>query len=411
MRVVFVDVDNIQGNFYSYARYGRGLGLESYVLLPRPDQAFPWYEPGWSDPNARQGDPDWVRRVRAPRNPLGAPLAYLRGEASLVRALRRYDAVVCSGLGLMSARWARRPFVFISFGSDLDQLARQGWSGDPVEHARPGWRRRIGYQLRRRRYQEALPHAARAIVAPHQAAWARELGLRELRWMNHVLDLDVFHPLPEAERAAERAALVSRFPGDHLVYVGSRCVWRQPQLTDYKGTDLILRTLARLRPRLPGKLRVLVTEKGWDLDETRALVESLGLADAVTWLPPMPRPELARVYAAADVVLDQFGVGILALVAVEAMAAGAAVFTKLPHVPDAPFYAEPPEFAHADGETLGDRVERVLRSEDERRRRGREAADWARRHCHWSVGMGQITSVLAEIAPTARVTPAIAGTA
>jgi len=411
VKVAFVDMDNIQNNFYNYARYGRRLGLDSYVLLPDEDQTFPWYQPGWSDPAARQGDPEWVRRAHAPRDPLGAPLSYLRGEAALVRALRGFEAIVCSGLGLMWARWARRPFVFISFGSDLDQLARQGWSGNPVEHARPGWLRRFGHEVRRRRYLEALPHAARSIVAPHQAAWARELGLRELRWMNHVLDLDVFHPLSTEERAAERAGLLSRFSGDHLVYVGSRCVWRHPELTDYKGTDVILRSLARVRPRLRGRLRVLMAEKGWDLEDTRALVDSLGLSDAVTWLPPMPRPELARVYAASDVVLDQFGVGILALVAVEAMAAGTAVFTKLPQVPDAPFYAEPPGFAHADGETLADRVGHVLSREDERRRLAGEAADWARRNCHWSVGMGQIASVLAEVASVPLRRQAVAGTA
>jgi glycosyltransferase involved in cell wall biosynthesis len=401
LKVAFVDMDNLQNNFYSYARYGRRLGLESYVLLPHEEQTFPWYRPGWSDPAVRGADPEWVRRAEAPRDPLGAPLAYLRGEAAVMRAVRDFDAIVCSGLGLLWARWAGRPFVFISFGSDLDQLARYGWSGDPVEHARPGWVRRLGHELRRRRYREALPHASRAIVSPHQASWARELGLHELRWMNHVLDLDVFQPLPAEERAAERARLLSRHTGDHLVYVGSRCVWRHPELTDYKGTDLILRTLAGIRSRLPGRLRVLMAEKGWDLDETRSLVASLGLADAVSWVPPVPRPALARRYAAADVVLDQFGVGILALVAVEAMACGSAVFTKLPQFPDAPFYAEPPSFAHADAGNLAERLVQVLSREDERQRLATTAADWARRNCHWSVGMGQLAAVLEELAAPA----------
>jgi glycosyltransferase involved in cell wall biosynthesis len=412
VKIGFVDMDNLQNNFYNYARYGRRLGLESYVVLPREEETFPWHQPAWSDPAARTGDPEWVLRAEAPRDPLGAPLAYLRREAAAVRTMRDFDGIVCSGLGLMWGRWAHRPFVFISFGPDLDQLARYGWSGNPAEYKRPGWVRRLGHRVRRRRYLEALPHAARAIVSPHQAVLARELGLRELRWMNHVLDLEVFHPLSTEERTAERARLRSRFPGDHVVCVGSRCVWRNPELTDYKGTDLILRSLARIRSQLPGPLRVLMVEKGWDLEETRTLVASLGLTDVVSWLPPMPRPELARVYAAADVVLDQFGVGILALVAVEAMASGAAVFTKLPQVPEAPFYAEPPTFTHVgDGDALADRLLEVLSREDERQRRANAAADWARRNCHWSIGMGQLVAVLREIMPIPLPPAAKTGTA
>jgi glycosyltransferase involved in cell wall biosynthesis len=402
VKVAFLDMDNLQNNFYTYARYGRRLGMDSVVVLPREGEMVREHRPGWSDPAARDGDPDWVLRADAPRDPLGAPLAYLRREAAAVRVLRAFDVVVCSGLGVLWARWSGRPFLFISFGSDLDQLARHGWSGDPREYARPGLMRRLGHGVRRRRYREALPHAARAIVAPHQAAWARALGLRELRWMNHVLDLEVFRPPSADAHRAERARLRERFPGDHVVFVGSRCVWRDPGLTDYKGTDIALRALARARPNLPGKLRVLLVEKGWDLEATRELAGSLGLADAVSWISPVPRPDLARLYAAADVVLDQFGVGILALVAVEAMASGAAVLTRLPEVPGAPFYAEPPQFAHAgDGTELAQRLIAVLSHDEERQRLGVLGADWARRNCEWSVGMRQIAAVLEELAAPA----------
>jgi len=395
VRVLFLDLDNLQNNFYNYARYGRLGGLESYVMLPKDSQMIPEHKPKWS--GAEKQDPEWVIRVSAPRGPLRAPLSYLRRDSELRRQIRRFDVLVCSGLGLLFARSTGRPFVFISFGSDLDQLALQGWSGNPSEYARAGWARRLGYRLRGRRYRKALPHASCAIVAPHQAARARAMGLKDLRWMNHVLDLEVFHPLSEEEKRTERNILKARFGGDRFVLVGSRHTWRDRGLTDYKGTDIALRALARIAGALPD-LRIILIEKGWDVGETRMLVRELDLQDIVCWIAPMPRPDLARLYGSVDAVLDQFGFGILALVAVEAMASGAAVLTKLPSFEAAPFYGETPLFADAGSEDeVAQRLTEILTQPDERDRLGAAGAAWAKRNCRWEVGIGQLSDILSDL--------------
>jgi glycosyltransferase involved in cell wall biosynthesis len=240
-------------------------------------------------------------------------------------------------------------------------------------------------------------------VAPHQFAAARALGLNELRWMNHVLDLETLRPLTDTESAETRALLKDRFGGDLFVFLASRHAWRRRDLTDYKGTDVALRALAAVRDRLPGKLRILLVEKGWDVDATRQLVRDLNLEGQVAWLAPMPLQRLRLFYGAADVVLDQFGVGILALVAVEAMACGAAVLTKLPAFVGAPFYSEPPAFAAVASE--GDLVERLvslLSSPQKRRRAGELGAAWARKNCQWEVGISQLLDIVSEMAGASR---------
>lgn len=66
-----------------------------------------------------------------------------------------------------------------------------------------------------------------------------------------------------------------------------------------------------------------------DLRASDALIAALGLTDRVQWHECVPRPELARLYRACDVVLDQFSdtVGSFGTTTVEAMASGKPVIS------------------------------------------------------------------------------------
>jgi D-inositol-3-phosphate glycosyltransferase len=100
-----------------------------------------------------------------------------------------------------------------------------------------------------------------------------------------------------------------------------------------KAPDVLLHTAAELLARGDAdrsKLVVLIVggPSGTGLEQPRALQElavSLGIADVVRFLPPLPGPALADVYRAADVVVvpshnESFG-----LVALEAQACGTPV--------------------------------------------------------------------------------------
>lgn len=76
-----------------------------------------------------------------------------------------------------------------------------------------------------------------------------------------------------------------------LVYAG-RLDW-------LKGIDLAIEALTHL----PDGFRLLVVGKGPAENKLKQLIERLGLSDRVEIHPPVPRSELARIYAGADLFL------------------------------------------------------------------------------------------------------------
>ncbi len=138
------------------------------------------------------------------------------------------------------------------------------------------------------------------------------------------VDLDVFRPAPDrrAARAAARSEL--GLPADDRIVVFAGRV--QP----LKAPDVLVSALSVLLARHPDEPWRLVvvggrsggsTENNWLVD----LAEQLGVRDHVDVRPPVPAAQLARVFAAADLVAvpshnESFG-----LVALEAQATGTPV--------------------------------------------------------------------------------------
>ena len=160
------------------------------------------------------------------------------------------------------------------------------------------------------------------------AAEARQLrelydaGPEQVRIVQPDVDLDVFHP---TDRASARAKL--GLPGDAVVlaFVG--------RIQPLKAPDVVIHAAAELLRRDPALRRRLVVPviggpSGSGLDEPASLlqlVDRLGVADVVRFVPPVAQPVLATWYAAASAICvpsynESFG-----LVAIEAQACGTPV--------------------------------------------------------------------------------------
>ena len=132
------------------------------------------------------------------------------------------------------------------------------------------------------------------------------------------VDLERFRPGP-----ADRRSLGLPERGHVIAFVG--------RIQPLKGPDVLISALAALRRRNPdGDVTVVICggPSGSGLDRPSSLIElaeSLGVADAVRFLPPLTGDGLARLYRAADLVAvpsynESFG-----LVALEAQACGTPV--------------------------------------------------------------------------------------
>jgi len=143
------------------------------------------------------------------------------------------------------------------------------------------------------------------------------------------VDLGLFAPPAPGDLAAERVASRRRLG----LPVGGLIVAFVGRIQPLKAPDVLLRAAAELRRREPWLADHVTTviaggPSGTGLDRPTALIDlasSLRLGDAVRFLPPLPRAQLADLYRAADLVAvpsynESFG-----LVALEAQACGTPV--------------------------------------------------------------------------------------
>ena len=126
---------------------------------------------------------------------------------------------------------------------------------------------------------------------------------------------DVFVP---GRRSAARERLGIN-PEERFVLFAGR-------LQPHKGPDIVIEALAQLRDDV--RLVVVGGPSGAGLDHPEALADlalRLGVADRVSFLPPVAQTQLADWYAAADVVCVPSHSESFGLVALEAQACGTAV--------------------------------------------------------------------------------------
>ncbi len=251
--------------------------------------------------------PEFVSRVRCFAD--GEDLSYdvihrhywLSGEAAL-RLRRSWGAPVVH--------------MFHTLGAMKNSVAR---SKEETESGR-----RIAIERR-------LMHEVDAVVAATpldraQMVWNYGADAERIRVVPCGVDLRRFRPQGRGEA---RAAL--GLPADETLLL---CVGRMEPL---KGMDALIRALALLRasgrPWADGLRVLLVGGEGegrphaWNAEQRRldALRRELGIADRVSFLGARPQEQLPALFAAADVVAVPSHYESFGMVALEALACGAAV--------------------------------------------------------------------------------------
>jgi glycosyltransferase involved in cell wall biosynthesis len=160
---------------------------------------------------------------------------------------------------------------------------------------------------------------------------AGNLGIRhKSSFIPHPFDESRFTP---GEDAARRHVLTERLGAELLFLAPAR--HSSTETAGSKRNDRILHAFARyVREAEPqgapkAGLIFLLWGDPKDYDASDKLAEALGLGGRVVWHECVPRPELAQLYRAADVVLDQFSdtVGSFGTTTVEAMSSGKPVIS------------------------------------------------------------------------------------
>lgn len=140
------------------------------------------------------------------------------------------------------------------------------------------------------------------------------------------LGIVTYTPIPHPIDDRQDGSVVSRYRALHLEH-GVRYLFLCPLRHDWaiKGTDQYIRALPLLRASIGDSFRVLMTSWGAQVDESKALAESLDVAHFIVWLSPLNRQSLIQYIKSVDIVFDQIALPHFGATAPESIGVGTPV--------------------------------------------------------------------------------------
>lgn len=370
-------------------------------------QGVPMQNPDWSRVVMRNGwqRPEWVKSVPPStwhRLPYASVYAFIEQmEGKLNRLLKEYQyRIICEslrrrGLPTLDFAEATRHFdiyrwekivadydIIVAYGAEpinclIDYPTKPYIAvdyGSPLRNMI--WERRGPYnpQLLRVSYEMA---DCVILTNPDIRPIVEKLGIKNYVFVPHPIDETRYAPGP----SQVRADLESRYGQDIVVlFAPARHDW------DIKGNDKMIRAVALLAREYTGRIVLILNRWGNDIEKSKDLLQSEGLADKVVWLPLITKLQMVDYYRAADIVLDQFNIGTFGLTTPEAMACAKPVILHFdPQVHRWCFSEMPPILEAQTADEIYERLRELMRNPDYRYHIGQRSREWVIKHHGWEL--------------------------
>jgi glycosyltransferase involved in cell wall biosynthesis len=292
---------NILNNSYNLTIFLRAKGIDAEMFLDDSSalqQDYPWWEDTQLGPDNL---PPWIHYYRVNPN-------FLLPQPELKRMIADFSkcdvALVC-GWGPIVAHRAGVPFMFHSYGSDLNitDVGVEIWLAlrRVVRLEKP---RGIRSLLLYGGFQKAAIKRANLIgiyMGYQIETHVRRLGLHNrMRLLRLAWDIDRY-------RTPENKELAKKYSSFEIVYfMVARQTWKSIW-ADLKGNDTFIRAFARFIKEKNPNVRLVMVEKGDDLAGSKQLIADLGIEHMVEWVKEMNKDGIRAFNSLKNVVaVDQF---------------------------------------------------------------------------------------------------------
>lgn len=266
------------------------------------------YRPDWEDEDLKGTSADWIKEVDVR---LSNCLLQRRKEKAFLKELKDADILHMYGESSIWASFTNIPYIYNSYGYDLDQMP---FKTNSIRA------RVLSYFLKR-----SLRKAKCVIVPPKQKETLKKLNLR-VRTV-HIpcpIDTDKY----KRRNTPLKDDLKKRYGCEFIFLSPTRQEWTHSH-TSNKGNDKVINAFGKFIKSGNKKALLVLVEKGSDLEESKKLVKRCGVEDSVMWIRPQDKERLLDFYSASDIVLDQFTLGEFGQVFLEAMSCGIPTFIYL----------------------------------------------------------------------------------
>lgn len=292
---------NTLNNSYNLAYFLRAKGIDAEMFLDNSSslqQDYPW----WEDSHLSENNlPEWIHYYRLKPDFLFPQTELKR----LIRDFSKCDVALVCGWGPIIAYRAKVPYLFHSFGSDLNITA---FAESVLEALSVFSRFRVPRGLKSLLFtshfqREAIKQADRiGIYMGYQVnPYVKPLGvLNKMKKLRLAWDIDKY-------RTDENLELKRKYKDFEIVYfMIARQTWKSVW-SDLKGNDKFIKAYARfVKDKKPNALLVAI-EKGNDLDESKKLISELGIESRVEWVKEMNKDGIRAFNSLQNViVVDQF---------------------------------------------------------------------------------------------------------
>lgn len=118
-------------------------------------------------------------------------------------------------------------------------------------------------------------------------------------------------------------SLHQELDADFVIFHPARQHWDETRHPSWeKGNDFLIKAFAKLVVTTNRRASAVFVEWGQSVEESKRLIEGLGIADRVKWVPPMSHQWMVGFIQASDVVADQFYLGAFGSLMPKSLACG-----------------------------------------------------------------------------------------
>jgi len=301
---------------------------------------------------------------------------------------RQYDITHCLATGIKAYLLYRAGirYRYWSYGSDLDRHCFR-----PVFPSKyPFWIRGLMYfpfmLVIRPNARKSIRYSSSIMIAPYQVnSLNRICRAKDLFFLPHLIEI-LDYDLLTQEREKSKSRICREISAQHFFFSSARHEWSGPfkDQSDNKGNDIIIKSFERyLSMTKDYGAKLVLVEKGSDVEGSKVLAGKLGISKYVVWIEQRSRDEIQHFYQGATICFGQFGTPVITYAVLEPLANGSICASYCGNqFGEVPFYDKiPPLFSNRDPEELA----RFMIEIKSHKRRYKELCyqswKWIKDHC------------------------------
>ncbi len=346
---------------YLIAKLLRRKGLESNVFVDE-NPLFESNLPYWEEGNTEQL-PSWVKFINVDLKRI-----VVRGHAErkFLNELSECDIIHTIGESAIWAYFTRTPYLYWSYGFDLDILPFKTGSIKNL----------LLSSLQRR----ALNKAGLVLYPmPHQTRFVKKLKLSRAIFFLPMVPVDTEKYSKRSSPALSK--LRESYECDWLFLHPSRQEWTR-YIPDNKGNDKLFRAFARF-VKDGNNAKMIIFEKGRDVADSKELIMSLDIGNKVIWLNEENKENLINLYSISDIVFDQFNIGSPGLITWEALSIGVPTFVYMKEIWKDYIDELPPVINVSTEEEIFTMISKLCQDRTLRIDIGIRSRNWIMKYFHW----------------------------